>query len=49
MLSQKNIEEILKKCYPGMSETVLNALEATERAEMVFEDLTAVKFDLKMG
>ena len=49
MLSQPQIEEILAKCFPGMAETVLSQEEAKSRAAMVYEDMKAVNFPLRMG
>lgn len=49
MLTIDQIEEILGKCYPGMSERVLSQEEATNRASMVNNDMAAVSFDLRLG
>lgn len=48
-LTQAQIEEILRKCYPGMSETVLTLEEAKERSAMVHNDMEAVRFALRLG
>jgi hypothetical protein len=48
-LEQNQIEAILRKCYPGMSETILTHEEAKLRAAMVYEDMAAVNFPLRLG
>lgn len=45
-LTLSQIEEILQKCYIGMSESVLDRDEASVRARMVYEDMMAVDFPL---
>lgn len=46
VLAMEQIEEILQKCYPGMKVTVLSAEESSDRARMIYEDMTAVGFPL---
>lgn len=48
-LTEKQIYEILSKCYPGMSEQVLLPEDAAERAAMIHEDMTDVRFLLTLG
>jgi hypothetical protein len=48
-LTQAQVEEILRQCYPGMSETVLTSKEAKERSAMVHNDMKTVRFALRLG
>lgn len=48
-LTLEQITEILTNCYPGMSETVLSADEARERAVMVHSDMETIRFALHLG
>lgn len=45
-LTSEQIGEILRTCYPGMSETILTPEEAKARAEMVHADMLKVGFPL---
>ena len=45
-LGEKQIIEILTKCYPGLREPVLSAEEAQLRGRMIFEDIGLVRFPL---
>ncbi len=45
-LTLPQIEEILQKCYPGMSEAVLDTGEASSRARMIYEDMGTAEFPL---
>lgn len=48
-LTQVQVEEILRQCYPGMPETVLTPEVAKERAAMVHNDMETVRFALRLG
>jgi hypothetical protein len=42
------IEKALVTAYPGMSEPVLSAAEAGTRAEIVYEDMRKIRFDIEL-